>query len=113
MGMYNNRGMMNKILEDNKVAMTGAEATKAIDTKYTTDRTLREGVKQAQLDEAKLHTAMPLQWEKEIRLEAQTRLEKRGEGESSGLAKMEDMNRRTGLRAAHRHEPRAAWTPTP
>jgi hypothetical protein len=93
--MYRNRGMLNKVLDDNKVAMTGAEATKAIDVKYTTDRTLREGIAQAKLDEAKLHTAMPLQYEKGIRLEAQTRLEKQGEGESSGLAKTEDMARGT------------------
>jgi hypothetical protein len=60
--------------------MTGREAMAEIDRKYTSDVSLRTRVGQAKLDAAKLRNAMPLQYAKEIELEALKRMEERGEG---------------------------------
>ncbi|WP_422929371.1 hypothetical protein [Singulisphaera sp. PoT] len=62
--------------------MTGREAISQLDQKHATDVSLRTKVQQAKLDEAKIPSAMPLQYNKELDLQAQTRLQKRGEGKT-------------------------------
>ncbi|WP_422927019.1 hypothetical protein [Singulisphaera sp. PoT] len=83
MSMYRYRGMMGKLMQDESTPMTGTEAISQLDRKYATDVSLRTKVQQAKLDEAKIRSAMPLQYDKELDLQAQTRLQKRGEGEDA------------------------------
>jgi hypothetical protein len=91
MSMYNYRSFMNNIVaEEAAKPMTPQQAQAEIDQKYRDDVSMRNKVEQAKLDQAKIRNAMPLQFAKEIELQAQRRLEERGEGEGSAAARAAD-----------------------
>ena len=84
--MYTYRSYLDRFLQEGRNAPTPDQAEADIDNKFRTDMGLRTNVGQAKLDEAKMHDAMALQHSKPLELEAERRLQLKGEGSDSGYA---------------------------
>src|SRR5207248_1335904 len=98
MSMFHYRRFLSDAMREEATPMAGGQAVAELEAKYRDDVTLRAKIEEAKLEEARMATAMPLQFAKPLELEARRRLELRGEGEAMPGAKAEDYAR--GLLAA-------------
>ena len=99
LSMYKYRHTTEDSLKRNANVMTGQEAENEIEGRYRANPVFRTDIQKANLDAAKLRNAANLQHAEEIRLQAETNLEKNGMGTSSPAGAVEA--RRIGMLASN------------
>lgn len=89
LSMYKYRKSTEESLAKNARVMTGQGAANEIEAKYRASNHFRTDIERANKDAAKIRNAMNLQYAEEIKLQAETKLENKGMGESSPAGALE------------------------